>query len=752
MSTATRTVNIVSKSQLARLLATENIKIEHSRKAQTASFNTNTRTLVLPVWNKASEDMYDLLVAHEIGHALHTPAEDVYLPICKEVSPSNPEAFFPYLNLVEDIRIEAAMKESYPGLRRSFFNGYRDMADADFFELKDVDIASLPFGDRLNLHAKIGVYGFVDVPFTDDERKIVDAAFAAKTFEQVAAVAKQIFENGAGRGPEPKKEPVLVNIAGGSGNAGNGESVDTDQKGTPNGTSDAESDETPQTGENGNNASSGTHTANTRPPKLKTVESLNEKMKNLSDRAYGDQYSYFDMPRLDLSRIVFDYKRVYSDLAFFPSQSGYTGDKIYASIVDRNKDFVLNLVKQFEQKMAADTLQRSRTARTGSLDMRKIANYKFSEDLFLKNTIVEKGKSHGMVFIMDWSGSMSNYLMPTVEQLLALCMFCRRMNIPFDVYAFTNAMPYGDADSYGFGSAKENAKISPDYTTQQGTNYYGQPTEEVGYGNFLELSNIGMIQLLSSRMNNNDFKRCAEILCQLAVNNDGSGMAEQLNGSFCHIPNDNYAAARTYSLSGTPLNSAIVAGTEIVAQFRRQYGVEIVNTIILTDGEAGDSVIRSVNGNAILNLPTREQFPIIANGRDTTLYGGCRESRGLIEVMKRMTGCNVIGIRLTGNREATSLALSYGSCEKDGLAASARMTQEWKENDFFSYRQFGYTEAFVINAKTDIVTSDDLLSGIREGATVGVIARAFIRNSAKMKTSRVLLSRFSDLIARKVLA
>ena len=37
-----------------------------------------------------------------------------------------------------------------------------------------------------------------------------------------------------------------------------------------------------------------------------------------------------------------------------------------------------------------------------------LVNYKFSEDLFKKVTLLPDGKNHGLVFILDWSGSMSN--------------------------------------------------------------------------------------------------------------------------------------------------------------------------------------------------------------------------------------------------------------------------------------------------------------------------------------------------------
>ena len=78
------------KSQLAKLLATEDLVVEH-KKIKTAQFNVHTRVLTLPMWEKASNTVYDLLVGHEVGHALYTPDED-------------PPASIPhqFVNVVED--------------------------------------------------------------------------------------------------------------------------------------------------------------------------------------------------------------------------------------------------------------------------------------------------------------------------------------------------------------------------------------------------------------------------------------------------------------------------------------------------------------------------------------------------------------------------------------------------------------------------------------------------------------------------
>ena len=92
------------KSQLARLLATEDLIVEH-RSVETASFNVHDRVLTLPLWDHASEDVYDMLVSHEVGHALFTPDDWSW-------QGTVPQSF---VNIVEDARIEKLMKRKYAG-------------------------------------------------------------------------------------------------------------------------------------------------------------------------------------------------------------------------------------------------------------------------------------------------------------------------------------------------------------------------------------------------------------------------------------------------------------------------------------------------------------------------------------------------------------------------------------------------------------------------------------------------------------
>lgn len=86
------------KGNLARLLATENLVVEH-RNCPTASFDVDRRVLTLPNWDRASSVVYDMLVGHEVGHALFTPNDDWREAV------NCPKDF---INVIEDARIEKA--------------------------------------------------------------------------------------------------------------------------------------------------------------------------------------------------------------------------------------------------------------------------------------------------------------------------------------------------------------------------------------------------------------------------------------------------------------------------------------------------------------------------------------------------------------------------------------------------------------------------------------------------------------------
>ena len=168
------------KSQLAKLLATEDITVEH-KQVQTASFNVDSRVLILPLWEKASNDVYDMLVGHEVGHALFTPNEWDWLD---EGIPAG------VVNVVEDARIEKLMKRKYMGIAKSFFKGYTELHQDNFFEINVDKVDQMNLADRANLYFKIGT--FLDLTFTSEEQEIIDLIKNCETFKDTLSAAKAL--------------------------------------------------------------------------------------------------------------------------------------------------------------------------------------------------------------------------------------------------------------------------------------------------------------------------------------------------------------------------------------------------------------------------------------------------------------------------------------------------------------------------------------------------------------------------------
>ena len=170
------------KGNLARLLATENLIVEH-RKTATASFDVDRRLLTLPMWDKASGVVYDMLVGHEVGHALFTPNKDWRDAV------DCPKDF---VNVIEDARIEKLMKRKFPGLRKSFNGGYKELNNLDFFEIVDQNLDNFSLIDRINLHFKIGASAFI--PFGASEIVFVERTEKAETFAEVLQIAFDVYQ------------------------------------------------------------------------------------------------------------------------------------------------------------------------------------------------------------------------------------------------------------------------------------------------------------------------------------------------------------------------------------------------------------------------------------------------------------------------------------------------------------------------------------------------------------------------------
>ena len=726
------------KGQLAKLLATEDLIVEH-RSVETASFNVASRVLTLPTWDKAGEEVYDLLVCHEVGHALYTPNEEWWID--NDISHS-------IVNIVEDARIEKLMKRRYAGLSKTFFRGYSDLSEDDFFQLDGKDLSKFNLADRINLYYKVG--NFVDIPFfSNEETFLMNRTGLTETFEEVLEVAKLIFEYCKAEAEKKKEENMKADV----------ESSDIPNDNTTQGQSgdDAPVDEVDDKEEEGeeqemqvvdkesgkNNIQGGYEGGDL---EATTDEIFTDSLKELSNPTSGESY-YIESPKLDLDKFIVNNQELHKnmmsewdedqvnvredyiarnpnykneektiDLGVFHSHYNPFDlygrvDREYAQFKKDAQREVNYLVKEFEMKKSASAYARATTSRTGILDTSKLHTYKFNEDLFKKVSILPDGKNHGLVFMLDWSGSMSGVMLDTIKQLFNLIWFCKKVNIPFEVYAFTNSYP---------------------------TSLLRDRDEVEQLNNQLHIdSSFSLLNMLTSKVRTKDLNIQMRNVFRLAT----------LFTDRTHY----YKCPLGLSLSGTPLNEAIVALHQILPKFRKENGVEKVQCVVLTDGESQSircnrEVIRDWDtepymGTAYLsdncyfrNRKTGRVFAL----KNMGYYGEMTDTL-LEDIRDTFPHTNFIGIRLLPNGWASSFIQKYTENEE-----YEKSMIHWRKNKTISLKGSGYHVYFGLSS-TAIGNDTDF--EVQEDATKAQIKKAFTKSLRNKKMNKKILSEFIELVA-----
>ena len=733
------TINLEIKGQLAKLLATEDLIIEN-KQVETAMFNVDTRVLTLPMWD-AEENVYDMLVAQEVGHALFTPNRDPRKGI--------PQTF---INVTEDARIEKLMKRKYEGLPKTFYGGYNQLYKDDFFDLAGVNIDEMNLADRINLHFKIGP--FMGIQFDDEEQKIVDATSNAETFEDAEDAAEMLYhyckqELAEQEAQQKKEEEEFEAMMKMEGDTGEGDDMnddvfesynedqldadtDTDGEGTPKsgrpdlGEDDTEYEDTTDSA-TGNEASGPPEQDSE--PQVRTDTALAKAIKDLvNDEAQPNEY--IELPQLNLNTVINpnaavhayieDYwrqeeqdRKNYNEGFEYLLQDYDRVEQAYQKYRKEAQKEVNYLVKEFECKKAADSYARATVSKTGVLDCSKLHTYKYNEDLFKKVTTLADGKNHGLVFILDWSGSMSSCLMDTLKQLYNLVWFCRKVAIPFKVYAFT----------YEFNRVSDGYNLLQHYTPKDGLLAIDDRFSLMEFFNSDSTSKESEHQLLN--------------IWKIAY-----GMK-----NYC-----SYHTPPRLNLSGTPLNETIVALNQILPKFKKETGVQKVQCVILTDGEANHLPKHKLVERRWEDTPylgcnsinaVRDHLRNRKTGRTYRIKHAWNEFTGtLIEYVKDSNpGINFVGIRLLAPRDCGYFIDRYlGWNSPEALKAKA----QWKKTKSFSMELDGYNKYFGLSSAT-LAQDDDF--EVEDNATKAQIKRAFFKSLKTKKLNKKVLGEFVELIA-----
>ena len=724
-------MQIDSKSLLAKLLATENITVEH-RNTSTAYFMPKERIMVLPIWRNMTSELHDLLIGHEVGHALFTPPLGWHNALVDKDGKQIKKGFRSYLNVVEDARIEKLVQNKFPGIKPSFRKGYSELMEKDFFGTSKYSISTLSLIDRINLYFKVGSY--LNIIFSYEEQYFVDKIHNIKDWEDVLQIATELYEFGKEEAKLKFDDMEYVEDE-------YGISDDDFQEDEGEEDDDADVSKSFATG-------AGEYEYD---PESITDRNFREHEHSLLD-PNSLPFIYVNVPSVDLKQVIVPYKRIkqhwnnFSNKYYSEEQSvedfnaliTKSKEGVFKIFNTTNSKYIAYLVKDFELKRNAKQYARAAVSKTGELDVKKVHAYRYNDDLFKRVTTVPKGKSHGLVMFVDYSGSMTDNMCATIEQTIVLATFCRKVNIPFRVYAFVDSVP--DSTELEDTDYPQDSKFSK---------------EDHEY--VLDGSNFRLREYLSSEMSSKDFKDAVKYWLVVGALWSGRYWSHK-NNKYTPAIDNTILLSGYEDLHGTPLNEAIVSSIPLVKLFREKYKLDIVNTVFLTDGESNDTSARysesSSTGKESFHGYTWRSRPynLIMRDKNTMAEGHCGPGSlptvALLDLLKNVTGVNVIGFHLVnriGSGQIQHILERYGM-DNIGKIKEEKM-KEAKKNKFFMINDIGYDDYYIIPGGNDLSIEEDSLVVKDDNPTKNDFKKAFLKMQKNKSVNRVLLNRFIEKIA-----
>lgn len=717
------------KSILAKLLATENIEVIHGN-FQTAFFDVEKRVLGLPLWTQL-DNVYDLLVGHEVGHALFTPPEgwhdaDIEVPGC-------PRSF---LNVVEDIRIEKLIQRKYPGLVASFKRGYKKLDEEDFFGASKYPAISPQYVnliDRINLKAKLR--DLIQVQFSADEAPLVKEAFAVETWEDVLAVCAKLYEwakensvkvppsmpNTDNKNMEYQNESMDPTADQGQQESTQSSDMDNNEEGgsekmesskeaeeekgegagndvQPEGSSDKSEDSNKGLAQaNGEGSKGGEVTS-------ETDDAFRDNESKLIDQDNKGTHTFVanGFTKEQIEDMIVTYKTIKESrentYSYHTPSENFT--KSYEAFLEDNKKIVMVMAKEFEMRKAAWRSKRSQTARSGSLDVNKLYAYKYTDDVFKRMTLTPDAKNHGMFMMVDYSGSMQHIMRDVLKQVLVLSMFCKKVNIPFQVWGFTST----DRSTTG-------AKAPYSHVQHEGVRLY---------------------QLLSSSLPKGEFEVAFKNLYRT---------------SFYAYYHHYMAFSEEERMGGTPLDEMLIASHTLIDRFTKQNNIQKTNFILLTDGY-GSRINAARHENENYCEYKHGGFSINVNGRIVTTKGKENGRTTLTEALLKSIKkqCNsVTGYFLAGNRNDFNSGMRNIDL---GHNEFYKARQQFLKNKFSSYDNVaGYDRYFILRCDGKSASTDTTEFDVKDNAKKGDITRAFKKHANSKKANRTLAVKFAEMVA-----
>lgn len=706
----------MNQDLLTKLLANENLTIIREN-VRTASFNIVSRVLRLPVRLNLSDTEEFMMSVHEVGHALYT--DSTYIDLLQ--AEKERKNFNSFMNVLEDVRIERLMKEYYPGVRKDFFSGYKSLNDRDFFGVSKSNINSLSLIDRINLFFKVGYRS--GAKFNAEERVFINRAERADTIDDVYELAIDIYEYSLKKKQEKSTygEPDIT---------GEDEyDFDTEQDefddeyddgdvedGDKEFDLDSEEESDEESEKEGASTAGGVNAGDDAPEESITqrnfdsamdmnTEDPDKKINYVIPGVYGlvKETPYKEVIDAINKEIADNNKKMESvpnELDYFYSKFLDTRrEDDWNKFRANNAKTVSHLAKEFEIRKAARRYSRTQVSSSGSLNMRKIHNYRTSGDIFAKLESMHDEKDHSFLMLLDWSGSMQDHFADSVGQVITLASFCRRVKIPFRVIGFRDAIvPY-------------DVRHEPHNKAD-------------GISGVATIGNVEMFTLLDSSMNSAEFDLVSKFMH---------------TGYLCRVDK--------FSLTGTPLLQAINWIYNYLPKFQNEIGTEKTSLIIVTDGEATSSEIIDKNGEYVSRFD-----------KSTQNFVRCKYTGKIYNLKPRdASDCMVTYLKMINNAfpnvkrvgffvsSRTRRSLQSFNYIYNMAVDTTDILNGLRKNKFFEYPTSAYDKLFVIPSTAERMDLD--FDSINSKMTPAQISKKMSTAVSNLINSRVVLTKFVETIA-----
>jgi hypothetical protein len=690
--------DMMHKGSLAKLLAGENITIR-IEKTKTAHFNVETRILVIPLYvDGLSESLYNTFIAHEVGHAIATP-HDFHKKIAEMGIPHD------IFNIIEDIRIERMIKFKYPGLKKDFHHGYGVLLARNSFGIKDKDVNSLEFIDRINLFYKCGSH--LNISFSKKEMVIIHMIEDMYSVDDVYNVCRALMKHyklnfstssliDIGEISSPIDENEITPIDEDEISSPIDENKDEEEYDTPD-----QLKNNGQYGEIKEEKRDSEKSDITDAPDIKSItfESLEEDLQSLTEDMSDTTYINYNLPeKINTDKIIIPYNECMEMFGSIISENG-KNIKIVDTFLSVHAEAIKYMIGKFNRKKSAMESQRIPLSRHGMVDSKRISQYYRNPDIFRKPAPIRDIKSHGMVLFLDWSGSMYSELHNSMIQLCSLLEFCRKIRVPYEVYAFTN-----------------NATLLKDFVIDE--------FKDINSQSGLIFNPMKLFNLFSSKMNKEQHYKMVETMLLFSAD---------------YI--ENRTANESLKLYGTPLNEAIIMAMDIVPKFQKKHNVQIVNTVFISDGVSDWNNYSATKTTYYINdniTKYNVKYDPSSKKQDLTLI--------LLEHLRMRTKSFVAGVFINSGPIIGKNNELYWGKKKYSPSELSKFTTDYSSGGII-IEEHGYDRYYIINAKKMRIDNKEITNAYKTMKTPSTKNKIFSVYLDDRIKNRMILSNFIDMIS-----